>query len=267
MARYTSTPGVLNLSQAAAKKKLGAAGLKLEVSGQAYSETYPRGTVMETDPEAGDRVLKDGTIEAVISKGPERHKVPKAVGTTLNRAQDMLDASHLEFGQATKRYHPKVKKGRVISMSPKPGTPLKRGTAVNLVVSQGPKPIEVPDFTGGRAETAVQRLEKLGFDVDTTEEYDDDVAAGMVISQDPSSGTRFKGDTIELLVSRGPEMVEVPRVRGRRLTVVRKELKAAGFKIRTVKADYYIGAGYVLKSSPKAGSKVRKGSTITITVV
>jgi serine/threonine-protein kinase len=267
IARYTHTPGVINLSAAAAEKKIEAAGLSFEISGRAYSETYPRGTVMDTDPDAGSRVLKDGTVSAVISRGPERFKVPNGVGKSLNKTQDLLLARHLEFGGATEKFSEKVPKGRVIAMSPKPGTPLKRGSAVSVVVSKGPKPIEVPNFTGKDAEKAQEKLEELGFEVSTSQEHSSSVKEGRVISQDPDSGTLFKGDSVELVVSQGPEMVEVPRVRGRRVGAAKKLLEEAGFKVKVKRSDIYIGAGYVVGTDPDEKSDAPKGSTVTITVV
>jgi serine/threonine-protein kinase len=267
VARYTHTPGVLNLSQAAAEKKIEAAGLHFEVSGHRYSETYPRGTVMETDPDAGSRVLKDGTVTAVISRGPERHKVPDALGKTLDQAQDLLDRSHLAFGEAVRRYSDRVPEGRVIAMSPKPGTPLKRDTAVNVVVSRGPKPIDVPDFTGKSVTRAQQRLEELGFEVTTEERHDDEVPEGKVISQDPDSGTLFKDDEVHLVVSLGPELVEVPRVVGSTVEDATKALEEAGFKVRIRRSKIYVGAGYVVASDPERSTEVPKGSTVTLTIV
>jgi serine/threonine-protein kinase len=267
IARYTHTPGVINLSAAAAEKKIEAAGLTFKISGRAHSETYPRGTVMDTDPDAGSRVLKDGTVSAVISRGPERFKVPNAVGKSLNKAQDLLLARHLEFGGSTEKFSEKVAKGRIISMSPKPGTPLKRDSAVSVVVSKGPRPIKVPDFTGKDAEKATAELEELGFEVSTSQEHSDSVKEGRVISQDPDSGTLFKGDSVALVVSQGPEMVEVPRVRGRRVGMAKKLLEEAGFKVKVKRSDIYIGAGYVVGSDPEELSDAPEGSTITITVV
>ena len=50
-ARYTSTPGVIGLSQAAAVEKIEAAGLEADLGDPAYSETVPEGQVIGTDPE------------------------------------------------------------------------------------------------------------------------------------------------------------------------------------------------------------------------
>ena len=157
-------------------------------------------------------MLKDGTVGAVISLGPERHKVPDVRGKTLDDAQQALDEAKLEYGDAVERFDEKVAKGRVISTDPAAGTPLRRNTAVDVIVSKGPRPIKIPDFTGKRADRAETALEKRGFKVDTTEVNSDTVPEGRVVSQSPDSGTGQKGDVISLVVSKGPVLVEVPDV-------------------------------------------------------
>ena len=157
IARYTSTPGVLNLTEGAARVKLDQAGLGMKVEDHAFSETVSKGYVIDTDPDPGDRVLEDGTVGAVISLGPERHKVPDVRNKSLDDAQMALDDAKLAYGDAVNRYHEKIAEGRVITTDPAPGTALRRNTAVDVVVSKGPRPIRIPDFTGKPAGTRRDR--------------------------------------------------------------------------------------------------------------
>ncbi len=266
-ARYTTTPGVINMTKAAAKVEVVRSGLAFDVTGTGYSETVAKGSVLRTDPAPGSRISKDGTVQAVISLGPERHAVPKVDGRTLDDAQAMLQDSHLSFGRAIEKYSDTVKKGLVIKASPGVGTDLRRDAAVDLTVSKGQKPIEVPDFTGKDADDAETALDNLGLEVDTTSTYDDDVAKGKVIAQDPSDGTLFKGDTVELTVSKGPELVEVPRVVAMGQGAATEKLEQAGFKVEYKESGTYLGLHFVLRSDPSAGSMVPKGSTITLYLV
>ena len=266
-ARYTTTPGVINMTRAAAKVEVVRSGLAFDVTGTGYSETVARGSVLRTDPAPGSRISKDGTVHTVISRGPERHAVPTVDGRTLDDAQAMLQDSHLSFGRAIEKYSDTVKKGLVIKASPGVGTDLRRDAAVDLTVSKGQKPIEVPDFTGKDADEAQTALDSLGLEVDTTSRYDDDVAKGMVIAQDPSDGTLFKGDTVELTVSKGPELVEVPRVVAMGLGAATEKLEAAGFKVTSKESGAYLGLHFVLRSDPSSGSLAPKGSTITLYLV
>ena len=211
-ARYTATPAVIGLARVAAQDKLEAAGLTAEIGDKAFSETVPAGRVIATDPGAGARVLDGGTVTLTLSLGKERYDVPKVRGLTEDEAQDALLATHLAFGRSIGRYSEKVAKGIVLGSDPKPGTTLRPGAAVNLVVSLGRRPIKVPDWTGRDADQAERALEGRGFAVDrSTEEFSDTVPEGRVVSQSPTSGTLFRGDTVRLVVSRGPELVQVPR--------------------------------------------------------
>jgi beta-lactam-binding protein with PASTA domain/serine/threonine protein kinase len=267
VARYTSTPGVLNISQAAARVKLDKAGLSMKVADEAYNENVTRGYVIATDPEPGDRVLKDGTVGAVISLGPERHKVPDVRGKTLDDAQQALDQSKLEYGGAVERFDEKLATGRVIGTDPAPGTPLRRNTAVDVIVSKGPKPVKIPDFTGKPAAAAAKALDRLGFEVDTTEVNSDTVPRGRIVSQSPNSGTGQKDDVISLVVSKGPVMVEVPNVVRMGIAAARQQLEDAGFRVVVREASLYIGVQYVVATDPAGGTKAAKGSTIVVSIV
>jgi serine/threonine-protein kinase len=267
VARYTSTPGVINLSEAAARVKLDDAGLSLKVSKQSYSETVAKGAVISTDPGPGDRVRKDGTVGAVVSLGPERHNVPDVRGKTLDDAQQSLADSQLEFGEAIERFDEQVATGRVIGTEPKPATPLRRNTAVDLVVSKGPRPIKIPNYTGKPAVAAERSLEKLGFKVESTEVNSDTVPVGRIVTQSPNTGTGQKEDVISLVVSKGPVMVEVPNVIGMGLEAAQDRLQAAGFKVTVRRASLYVGVQYVVTTDPGRGASAPKGSTVVVSVV
>jgi len=266
--RYVNTPGVIDMTAAQARAKVQAAGLSFRVGGSAWSETVKPGAVVSTDPRGGENVVRDGTVTAVLSRGPERHEVPTLRGSSLDAAQAALQQAGLAFGRATYRYSEKVAKGVVLSSDPKPTTELKRGAAVDLVVSKGPKPIDVPDLTGKDADTATRQLRKLGLQVDRgAQENSDTVAKGDVISQDPRTGTLFKGDPVTLVVSKGPVLVAVPKVEGMGTEAATQALTAQGFEVKTEKTQYYVGLEYVVNQSPDAGQKAPQGSTVTIYIV
>ena len=265
--RYTTTPAVINLTEAAARAKVTAAGLTFETGTPAYSETVAKGSVLRTDPDPGDRVAKNGTVTAILSLGPERHSVPTVRGHSPAEAEAMLTDESLTVGDTTEQYSDVVPKGQVIGTVPKAGTSLKRDAAVDVVVSKGPRPIAIHDWTGSKAEVAKKRLEALGFEVAVTTVNSDTVPTGVVMSQSPSSGTGVKGDTITLVASKGPVLVEIPRVRGKRAKDAKKELEKLGFKVEVDHSALFFGAQYVVGVSPGEGQSVPKGSTVTLSVV
>ena len=267
MGRYTSTPGVINLTAEQARKKVEAAGLSFRIGSRAYSETVAEGLVVTTDPKPGTNILKDGTVVATISRGPERYDVPVLKGMTLAKAKAALKQTNLTVGDVTERYSESVAKGVVLKSDPTSSTEVKANAAVDLVVSKGPHPIQVPDFTGKPADRAEQVLTERGLKVEVTQEYNDTVPDGDVISQTPSSGTLFRGDTVNLVASKGPEMVMVPSVRGVGLDEATRRLEAAGFQVRTEHSDMYVGLEYVVQSDPPEDTMAPKGSTVTLFLV
>jgi beta-lactam-binding protein with PASTA domain/serine/threonine protein kinase len=266
--RWTTTPAVLGLDEAAATAELEDAGLEAEAGEPAYSENVAAGLVIATDPGPGGRVLDGGSVTLVLSLGPERYDVPDLAGQTEDQAQDALAATNLAFGESRGRWSETVPEGQVIRTSPKAGTTLKPGATVDLVLSRGRKPIEVKDFTGQSLDAARAALEKRRLQVSVVgEQYSDTVAEGDVISQDPTSGTLFRGDTVSFVVSLGPELVEVPRVRAMGVEAATELLEGLGFQVETEQSDTYLGLGFVSSSDPDQGEEVPKGSTITLFLV
>ncbi len=268
-ARYTSTPSVLGLTQAAAVTKLQDAGLDATIGDPAYSETVKAGRVLSTDPAAGSRILDGGTVSVVVSLGKERYDVPTVSGMTEDQAQDQLIRAHLANGRSIERFSEEVPAGTVIRSDPKAGTTLRPGTAVDLVVSKGRKPVEVRDWTGKDADLAEQKLTAQGLTVDRdTEEFSDSVPEGRVISQSPSSGSLFRGDTVRLVVSRGPELIEVPGgLVASGVDAATAKLEALGFVVEVKNDPGYIGLGYVFHVDPGSGSMVPRGSTVTLYLI
>jgi serine/threonine-protein kinase len=197
----------------------------------------------------------------VISKGKERYEIPDLKGRTLDDAEITLDKLNLEVGDISKAYSEKIDQGKVIKPEDfRVGTQVKRGTAVDLVVSKGRKPIDIPDYTGRRGSEAEAGLEKAGFTVDIGRAYSDDVDRGRVIRQSPNDGTGFKDDTIRIVVSRGPEAIEVPDVLGKPRNEATKILEADGFEVRA----FGPGNFTVRAQTPNANSKAKVGSTVTL---
>jgi len=266
-ARYTTTPGVIGLTQEEATTKLEKAGLEVVVGESEYSNTVQKGRVISSDPGPGDRVLDGDKVAIVLSKGKEVYDLPKLAGLTVDQAQDKLFDTKLAFGKVIEQFSETVKDGIVIASDPKAGTTLRPGAIVDLIVSKGRRPIQVGDWVGKDAERAQTVLERRGLNVDTTSQYDDDVADGLVISQDPSGGTLYKGDTVELLVSLGPELVEVPNVRAAGVDSATQTLTDLGFVVSTQEAPGYLGLGFVFSQDPDPGTELPKGSTVTLYLI
>lgn len=271
--RYISTPSVVGLDQVAAAAKLDKAGLGSEVTKEVHSETAGKGEVIATEPGPGDRILPDDSVELTVSLGPERYDVPDLRGMTVEEAEDALAEVKMVLGQQKEAYSDSVPEGEVIRTKPAFGTEAAKqqppNTAVTLVVSKGKAPIKVRDWTGRDAEEIEKALERRGLQVKVTDtEYSDDVPKGDIISQSPKAGTTvYKGDTIEFVVSRGPELVTVPAIRYLSTTEAVEKLEDLGFKVKKEHASIYLSGQVAWATDPESGERVKKGSTIVLYIV
>jgi beta-lactam-binding protein with PASTA domain len=223
--------------------------------------------VLKTDPGSQDRILPGDTVHAVVSRGKERYAVPVLRGRTEDEAQQLLADTHLAFGHSTQKYNDKVAEGKVVASTPQAGEMLRRDTAVDLVISKGPKPIDIVDWTGKAFKDAEHWARSKKLKVTKTEAFSDDVAAGDVVSQDPTEGDLFTGDTMTFVVSKGPELVTIPRVVAMGVEAAEKALEDAGFEVREKHSSVYLGLGYVTSVKPGEGQKAPRGSTVTIYLV
>ena len=145
---------------------------------------------------------------------------------------------------------------------------MRRNAEVTVVVSKGREPIKVPTVTGAGFDAASAAITKAGLKVARAEDVNSDtVPAGQVVSQNPAKGTLHRGDTVTVVVSKGPVMVPVPNVVDQQDTVAEKTLTDLGFKVQK---QYPFGDLFEKKVRAQdvaAGTAVPKGSTITLTIV
>jgi serine/threonine-protein kinase len=271
-ARYTSTPAVVGLTQAAAESELADAGLAVEYGDPVFSEHVAAGEVIESDPAPGERILPDGVVTLTLSQGPERYDVPDLRGLTVDEAGSRLADARLVVGRTQERWSETVPEGQVVRSDPAFGSKQAKNlpvdSAVDLVVSKGRKPIQVGDWVGKDFETAKEKLEARGLKVTVADrENSDTVEEGGVISHDPSGGTLHKGDEVTFVVSEGPELIEVPSVWNEPTEDAVAELEGLGFVVRTERAQIYFNGSRAWNTDPPAGSMAEKGSEITIYVV
>ncbi len=262
----TRVPSLDRLTQAAAQAELQRADLRSSVT-EVFDESAPAGTVMTANPEAGAEVRKLSSVDLTVSKGQERYAAPGLVGTPADAASAMLTAQHLVLGERKEEFNETVAAGTVVAQDPAAGTSLKPGAAVAVTVSKGRQPIPVTDFTGKSADQAKKALTEAGLTVKEGDPVNSDtVPSGAVVSQTPPNGNLFKGDPVTIVVSKGPVLVAVPATVGKQRDEATKLLKAAGFQVAY---NNVLGGlfGIVRASDPAGGTMVRKGATVTLTIV
>ena len=265
--RYTTMPVIVDKTQSVATGIVQNAGLTLRTTTE-YSETVPVDSIVSSDPPAGTKVRKGATVRAVVSKGPQRFAVPKLVGLSLADAEAALTANNLTKGNVTQQYDDTVPSGNVLSASQPEGALVKKDTAIDLVVSQGPSPITVTNYTGALATDAATALTAAGFTPQQVKQYSDTVPVGVVISQNPDSGTLFKGDTVTLMVSQGPQMVPIPNLAGDTSDHAKSALEALGLKpyFKYLTSDV-VRQNIVYDIDPKPGTPVPVGTKVTLSII
>ena len=164
------------------------------------------GTILRTDPEAGEELEEGQTITYFISQGPELRLVPRnLIGIRLGDAESLLLGAELILGEVTEELNEDFPAGIVISVS-NSEEQIPTGSPLDLVVSIGPTIRTIPaDLVGAKAEDAQTQLTLEGLQYQLVELYDENVPQGTVISLDPESLTQVIRDTVvELRVSLGP---------------------------------------------------------------
>ena len=222
------------------------------------------GEVLETDPAAGAQLDEGGTLVLFVSLGNTPAEVPtNLVGMTVDQANQALDAAGGFKSEVTEVESEEVAAGHVISLGPDVPAELPKGSTVPLIVSTGPAPRTIPGGLEGKTyEDAVAALDAVQLKAVKVEEFSDDVEAGRIITLRPAAGTAVpRGSEVEVVVSKGPDLVVVPPVQGLSLEEAVQALEAAGLVV----GDAFGPAkGDPFLTDPSAGTEVRRGATVDI---
>jgi len=206
------------------------------------------------------------TIYVVAGRTPAI-AVPDVKSLSQTDAQSLLQNKGFKVF-TTFRNDSTIEQGNLISQNPAAGNKLKKGGTVTLIYSLGAVLVTVPKVTGMKISYAIQQIEAAGLKVTQASSPSDMVEKGRVISQDPSANVSIrKGETVTLTVSTGKELIPIPNVVGQDQAQAQNTLDTAGFTV-TVKQqqDDKIAQGKVISTNPVAGTKVAKGTAITLTV-
>ncbi len=196
-------------------------------------------------------------------------ETPSLISKSPQQAAAILDEDGLRLRTVKPVTSETVPKGAVADTDPDPGERVLRGGVVAIALSAGPEMHAVPNVAGRPYASAVVALEadKLR-PVRAPDEYATTVPRGAVIRTDPPAGRSLRiGTDVRVVVSKGPEPVAVPDVRGESLEDASETLTAAGLKLTTVEAySDTVPRGDVITTSPPAGIGAHKGETVRLTV-
>jgi serine/threonine-protein kinase len=128
--------------------------------------------------------------------------------------------------------------------------------------------VPVGNYVGQTQHDAELLIENAGLKSDVTTEENENVGAGLVVSQDPEPGRKLeKGAVVNLKVSAGKGQVKLPDVTGQSLDDAQARLRDAGFAytVRQEASDS-VDPGKVTRTDPPAGSQLDKGANVTLYV-
>lgn len=198
---------------------------------------------------------------------PQMVAVPNLEGLARDAAERRVANVPLELLVVGRQHHLDIARGAVIEQSPDTGE-LEEGSTIEVILSKGPPKVKLPSLVGMKLAKGEQRLADkdllLG---EVTKEYSVDVEEGTIISHDPEGGKLVIGSEVSLVVSKGPQPLEVPDVSGLAATKAVKKLEKAGFAAEPVDAySDTVEEGIVIYTSPQATEVIGEGSTVEVYV-
>jgi beta-lactam-binding protein with PASTA domain/tRNA A-37 threonylcarbamoyl transferase component Bud32 len=205
-----------------------------------YTLDVTEGLVIRTDPGPGERVDKDATVSVILSLGPQPHDLSALAGVSEDAARQVLSEANIEIGESATEFAEPAS-GTVLSAVAQAATgepfdvsnggTVLEGSTVTLTVSLGP----VPSVVGTSVDAATSALQGARLEVSGTreEEFSDEIESGDVIAirGQPEGRNWRPGDTVTLVVSKGPQPIPVPDVRGLTRDEAVSTLEAAGFEV------------------------------------
>ncbi|MEN7342916.1 MAG: PASTA domain-containing protein [Pseudomonadota bacterium] len=258
-------PNIVGLTEAEANTVIPNAGLDVGNVTRRFDNVIPQFEVISQGTPPGTLVQPDTPLDFVVSQGPPI-PTPNIVGATRADAEAALLAANLQVGNVTEANDFNVPEGSVISQDPNGGTLVSEGTAVDFVVSLGPPTVAAPALVGLTEAQATAALDAVSLNVGAiTRQNSASVPAGEVISQSPIANTIvIVGSDIDLVVSLGPVLVQVPDLSGLNRADSTSALLAASLMQGTVtsQSSDTVPAGRVISQSPVAGNQVPENSMI-----
>ena len=198
-----AVPSVVGKTVDEATAAIEEAGFELGKVEESFDDNVEAGQVISQDPKGDSKQAKGTKINLSVSKGTKAITVPDLSGKTADEAKKELTANGLKSASGEAEYSDTVEEGHVIRQDPVAGTEVAKDSTVTYILSKGSAGIDVPNVVGQREGAAVTTLNNAGFYVNTDYMESDTVEAGLVISQDPSSGKRKEGDAVNIVVSTG----------------------------------------------------------------
>ena len=204
-------------------------------------------------------------------------EIPNVEGMGWKEAVEEIENNNLIASLTGNIESEYVEAGKIVLQTPSSGMFCNEYDTIELVFSKGDgQVIEaqngvaiVPYLVGSTKEVAEQDCKKAGLGELVIEtQYDENVAEGLIISQNPEFGTEVdEKSSVEIVISLGPKPFAMPSVEGQNVTEVESNLKAQSISVTVeYQASNSVAEGKIISQSVSAGTEVRKGDSVVIVV-
>ena len=184
--------------------------LRIKEGDEVISEDIEKGHIVSQDPAGGEMIREGGAIKVNVSIGLGDGTVPDLVGNDREDAESLLEAAGFTLGSVTEQASDEDA-GTILSQDPSAGSEAEKGSAVNIVVSDGSKAqASVPYLIGRTVSDARSALSNAGLQMgDISYDYSNTYAEGEIMWQQYDANAQLeRGTSVRVRVSRGPEPTE-----------------------------------------------------------
>lgn len=204
--KYEEMPDLSGKTEKEAEQILKDHHLSLGSISRKYSDHYPENQIIKSDPNSGERVEEGDSVDIVLSKGPEKVKMPNLVGLPRDEALSKLKKLGLKDIDVEQAYSHSVSKGLISEQNIEANSEVALNDHhIKIFESLGVRQVYVSDYENKSYASAKEELESKGFRVQAIQENDDKVKKGYIISQSPKNKSIDEGSVINLTVSKGKE--------------------------------------------------------------
>ena len=209
-----------------------------------------------------------GALGYWLSDSKSRVDVPDLMGKQADAAASMIAEHELELAPMARVETEKATPGIVIDQSPRPGSRVRRGTAVEIAVADAPKRA-VPSLIGATPAAAERRLTEAGLRLGrVVTEDSSDAQSGTIFGQTPEADARVPKESSVDIVVAAASRVTVPDVRGTPLDAAQRTLEKARLTVGRVRERETPEEkpGLVIAQRQEPGSVVARGTAVDLLV-
>lgn len=205
-----------------------------------------------------------------IARGGGDTVVPDLIGSNQEQARVIAESRDLLFIVGGEEENEEVPANMISKQTPLPGSVVRSKSSITVVISKGSSRIVVPDLRNQGLSEATVRLTELGLNIgEVKSEESAEIGKDKIISTIPSAGTKLnRGEKIAIVLSRGLQTAEIPRLIGKSFSSAKRLIENNGFAVGNVRYEVSteFNVGIVIGQNPAPGKQAARGSAIDVVV-